>query len=65
MHTLFNLVLEQDLDFSKLEPVTRAEVAATLSSHEERLELIQLMCAMEIFVQRGARGNGSRGGGLG
>ena len=49
MHTLFNLVLEQDLDFSKLEPVTRAEVAATLSSHEERLELIQLMCAMEIL----------------
>jgi hypothetical protein len=49
MHTLFNLILDQDLNFDCLEPVTRAEVAATLPSHEERRELIQLMCAMEIL----------------
>ena len=49
MHTLFNLVLQQNLNIDKLEPVTRSEVAATLSSHEERMELIQLMCAMEIL----------------
>jgi hypothetical protein len=52
LHTLFNLLLQQDLDFNSLEPVTRAEVAAALSSSEERLELIQLMCAMEILCSR-------------
>lgn len=52
MHTLFNLVLQQDLNIDKLEPVTRSEVAATLSSHEERMELIQLMCAMEILCPK-------------
>ena len=49
MHTLFNLVLQQSLNIDRLEPITRSEVAATLPSHEERMELIQLMCAMEIL----------------
>jgi hypothetical protein len=49
LHTLFNLVLKQDLDIDRLDPVSRTEVAAILSSPEERLELIQLMCVMEIL----------------
>jgi hypothetical protein len=52
LHTLFNLVLQQDLDIDGLEPTSRTEVAATLASHEERMELIQLMCAMEILCSQ-------------
>lgn len=52
LHALFNLVLQQDLDIDRLEPVSRTEVAQVLPSHEERLELIQLMCAMEILCPR-------------
>ena len=49
LHNLLNLVLQQDLDIERLEPASRAEVTAALTSQEERLELIQLMCAMEIL----------------
>ena len=45
-------MLQQDLDIDGLEPASRTEVAAALESHEERMELIQLMCAMEILCSQ-------------
>ena len=49
LHTLFNELLNHDFDFHTLEPNTLEEVAAALPSPEERQELIQLMCAMEML----------------
>jgi hypothetical protein len=49
LHTLFNQLLEQDLDFETLAPLEATEVASALRSQEERTELIQLMCAIEIL----------------
>ena len=49
LRTLFNHLLEQDFDFDTLPPLTTIEVAAALGSPEERCELIQLMCAIEIL----------------
>jgi len=49
LHTLFNHLLGQDLDFETLAPLGQGEVAAALRSPEERSELIQLMCAIEIL----------------
>jgi hypothetical protein len=40
LHTLFNRLLGQDLDFEKIEPLSAAEVAATLCTPAEREELI-------------------------
>ena len=47
LHTLFNRLLGQDLDFEKIEPLSPAEVAATLCTPAEREELIHLMVAIE------------------
>jgi hypothetical protein len=49
LHTLFNRLLGQDLDFEKIEPLSPAEVAGTLSTPAERQELIHLMVAIEIL----------------
>lgn len=49
LHVLFNQLLERDLDFETLEPIAQQDVAAALESPEERLELIQLMCAIEVL----------------
>ena len=49
LHTLFNQLLDQDLDFDEITPTSPAEVAATLRSDAERNELIQLMVATEIL----------------
>jgi hypothetical protein len=49
LHTLFHRLLAQDLDFEKIEPLSPAEVAGTLSCSAERKELIQLMIAIEIL----------------
>ena len=49
LHTLFNRLLGQDLDFETIEPLSSAEAAGTLGSSAEREELIQLMVAIEIL----------------
>jgi hypothetical protein len=49
LHTLFNRLLGQDLDFEKIEPLSPAEVAGTLTTSSEREELIHLMVAIEIL----------------
>ena len=49
LHTLFNRLLGQDLDFEKIEPLSPAEVAGTLRTAAERAELIQLMVAIEVL----------------
>lgn len=49
LHTLFNRLLGQDLDFETLLPVTSSEVAAALGAQTERDELIQLMVTMEAL----------------
>jgi len=49
LHTLFNRLVGTDLDFEKIEPLSAAEVAATLNSSEERQELIHLMVALEML----------------
>jgi hypothetical protein len=49
LHTLFNRLLGQDLDFEKIEPVSAAEVARTLTTSAERQELIHLLVALEIL----------------
>ncbi len=49
LHVLFNQLLERDLDFETLQPISQQEVAAALVSPEERSELIQLMCAIEVL----------------
>jgi len=40
LHTLFNRMLGQDLDFEKMAPTSPAEVVAALRSEAERNELI-------------------------
>jgi hypothetical protein len=40
LHTLFNRLLGQDLDFEKIEPLSPVTVAATLSTSAQREELI-------------------------
>jgi hypothetical protein len=49
LHTLFNRLLGQDLDFESLSPLGPAEVAAALGAQAERDELIQLMAVMETL----------------
>ena len=49
LHTLFNELLDEDLDFETLEPNTLEDVSLRLTSADERLELIQLMCVVEIL----------------
>ena len=49
LHTLFNRLLGQDLDFEKLSPVGPSDAANVLRSRAERDELIQLMAVMEIL----------------
>jgi len=49
LHTLFNRLLGQDLDFENLTPTSPAEVMAALRSEAERDEAIQLMVAVEIL----------------
>ena len=49
LHTLFNRLLGQDLDFETLSPLAPSDVAAALRSQAERDELIQLMVVMEIL----------------
>jgi hypothetical protein len=49
LHTLFNRLLGQDLDFENLAPTSPAEVMAALRSEAERDEAIQLMVAVEIL----------------
>ncbi len=49
LHTLFNRLLGQDLDFETIEPLSSAEAAGALGSSAEREELIQLMVAIEIL----------------
>src|SRR4029434_2940758 len=49
LHTLFNRLLGQELDFGKIEPLSPAEVAGTLTTPVERQELIHLMVAIEIL----------------
>jgi len=49
LHTLFGTLLGRDLDFETLAPLPVDEVAAALRSPEERSELIQLMCAVEVL----------------
>jgi hypothetical protein len=49
LHTLFNRLLGQDLDFEKLSPLGASDVANVLRSQAERDELIQLMAVMEIL----------------
>jgi hypothetical protein len=50
LHTLFNRLLGQDLDFESLSPATPSETASALGSQAERDELIQLMSVMEILA---------------
>ena len=40
-HTLFNQLLGQDLDFEKIEPLSPADVAETLSTTAERQDVIK------------------------
>ena len=49
LHTLFNRLLGRNFDFEKIDPLSPAEVAETLSSAEERQELIHLMVAIEML----------------
>jgi hypothetical protein len=49
LHTLFNRLLGQNLDFEKIAPTSPAEVTARLPGERERNELIQLMVAIEIL----------------
>ncbi|MGE5062014.1 MAG: hypothetical protein ACM3N3_22430 [Betaproteobacteria bacterium] len=49
LHTLFNRLLGQNLDFENLAPTSPAEVMAALRSEAERDEAIQLMVAVEIL----------------
>ena len=49
LHTLFNRLLGQDLDFEKLSPLGPSDVANVLRTQAERDELIQLMTVMEIL----------------
>jgi hypothetical protein len=49
LHTLFNRLLGQDLDFLALPPLAPSEVAAAVTTQAERDELIQLMVVLEIL----------------
>lgn len=49
LQTLFNSLLNLQLDFETLEPIAQSDVIAILKSPEERSELIQLMCAIEVL----------------
>ena len=49
LHTLFNRLLGQNLDFENLASTSSAEVMAALRSEAERDEAIQLMVAVEIL----------------
>ncbi|MEM7135604.1 MAG: hypothetical protein AAF500_03445 [Myxococcota bacterium] len=51
LRTLFHDLMRCDFDFESLEPNTPAEVTATLESPEERQELVQLMCAVEVLSE--------------
>ena len=51
LHTLFNHLLSRDLDFDALAPLRPDDVAAVLKSPQERLELVQLMCALEVLCK--------------
>jgi hypothetical protein len=51
LHTLFNTLLGRDLDFETLAPLSTQELAAALRSPEERRELVQLMCAIEVLSE--------------
>ena len=55
LRTLFHELLGTDYDFESLEPTTVEDVAATLASAEERHELVQLMCAIEILCEEPSR----------
>jgi len=50
LHTLFNSLLGQDLDFETLAPIDLQDAKRALVSAEERTELIQLMCAIEVLA---------------
>jgi hypothetical protein len=50
LHALFGTLLGRDLDFETLAPLSADEAAAALRSPEERRELIQLMCAIEVLA---------------
>ncbi len=50
LHTLFNHLLGQDLDFETLAPIDLQSVKEALGSAQERMELIQLMCAIEVLA---------------
>ncbi|MEM9728933.1 MAG: hypothetical protein AAF997_10130 [Myxococcota bacterium] len=47
--TLFHELLGKDYDFETLEPNAAEEAATVLESPEERHELVQLMCMVEIL----------------
>lgn len=49
LHVLLNRLYACDVDFATVAPLGPAEVADALRSPQERSELIQLMCAMEIL----------------
>jgi hypothetical protein len=49
LHTLFNRLLGQDLDFERLSPLEPPDVAKVLGAPAERDELIQLMVVMEVL----------------
>ena len=49
LHTLFNRLLGQDLDFEKIEPLSPTEVAGALRTSAEREDLIRLMVAIEML----------------
>jgi len=49
LHTLFNELLDCDLDFETIAPATSTEAAEVLTSADERSELVQLLCAIETL----------------
>jgi hypothetical protein len=49
LHALFDRLLGRDLDFETLAPLPVDAVADALRSPEERSELVQLMCAIEVL----------------
>ncbi|MEM7434966.1 MAG: hypothetical protein AAF436_07425 [Myxococcota bacterium] len=51
LRTLFHDLMGHDFDFETLEPNTPGEAAAALRSAEERQELVQLMCAIEVLSE--------------
>ena len=51
LRTLFHDLLGKDYDFETLAPNDVANVTSTLPSAEERNELVQLMCAIEVLCE--------------